>query len=118
MAPAVGACYPEPRPPQRPPPTRPPNLMRRRHRMRTILLCLGLLLTLVPGTARAGDWPGWRGPRGDGISDEKGVPVKWGADDIAWKTPIPGKGHSSPIVSGDRVFLTTCVEEDARRLGG
>jgi outer membrane protein assembly factor BamB len=76
-----------------------------------ILLFLGL-----SAAVRAGDWPGWRGPRGDGVSDDKDVPVMWSAtDNIAWKTPIPGKGHSSPIVWGDRVFVTTCLEEDAKR---
>jgi outer membrane protein assembly factor BamB len=84
--------------------------------MRTTTLALTLSLLVCGGAARAGDWPGWRGPRGDGSSDEKDVPVKWGAtDNVAWKAPIPGKGHSSPIVWGDRVFLTTCLEEDARR---
>jgi outer membrane protein assembly factor BamB len=78
---------------------------------------LGLLLVALTGFAHAGDWPGWRGPGGDGVSDEKAVPVQWSAtDNIAWKTPIPGKGHSSPIVWGDRAFVTTCVEEDGRRL--
>ncbi len=85
--------------------------------MRMTTICLGLLVLSVP--ARAGDWPGWRGPHGDGTSDEKGLPVKWSAaDNVAWKTPIPGKGHSSPIVSGDRVFLTTCLEQDAKGKAG
>jgi outer membrane protein assembly factor BamB len=84
--------------------------------MRMTIHCLGLVLLVLAHTARAGDWPGWRGPRGDGTSDEGTVPVRWSAtDNIAWKTPIPGKGHSSPIVCGDRVFVTTCVEEDAKR---
>jgi outer membrane protein assembly factor BamB len=83
-------------------------------RLRTI--CLGVLVLALAGAARAGDWPGWRGPRGDGVSDEKDTPIKWSAtENVAWKTAIPGKGHSSPIVWGDRVFLTTCIEEDAKR---
>jgi outer membrane protein assembly factor BamB len=81
--------------------------------MRAMAICLVVLV--VPPFARAGDWPGWRGPHGDGTSDETGLPVKWGANDnIAWKTFIPGKGHSSPVVWGDRVFLTTCLEDEAR----
>jgi outer membrane protein assembly factor BamB len=83
--------------------------------MRLTTICLGALVLAFSGPARAGDWPGWRGPHGDGTSAEKGVPIKWSAtDNVAWKTAIPGKGHSSPIVCGDRVFLTTCLEEDAR----
>ncbi len=81
--------------------------------MRLTTICLALLA--LSGTAAAGDWPGWRGPHGDGTSDDKGVPLRWTAtENVAWKTPIPGKGHSSPVVWGDRVFLTTCLEEDAR----
>ncbi len=63
---------------------------------------------LEPSLAPAADWPSWRGPTGDGISPETGVPVRWSADgNIAWKTPISGTGHSSPIVSAGRIFLTS-----------
>jgi outer membrane protein assembly factor BamB len=65
----------------------------------------------------AEEWPQWRGPRGDGTSLETGIPIHWSAtENIKWKTPIPGKGHSSPIVWGDRIFLTTCVEQQQQRL--
>jgi len=78
--------------------------------------CLAVLVLAFSGAAQAGDWPGWRGPRGDGTSADTDVPIKWsGSDNVAWKTPIPGKGHSSPIVWGDRVFVTTCREQDAPR---
>ena len=57
------------------------------------------------------NWPQWRGPTGMGVSDETGLPLSWGVDrNLVWKTPIDGKGHSSPIVWGDRVFLTTAIE--------
>jgi outer membrane protein assembly factor BamB len=72
---------------------------------------------LVAGAARAEEWPGWRGPRGDGTSSETGIPRTWSkTENIVWKTPIPGIGHSSPIVWGDRVFVTSCVEEEGKRL--
>lgn len=65
----------------------------------------------------ADDWPQWRGPRGDGHSTETNVPLKWStSENIAWKVAIPGKGHSSPIIVGDRVFLTTCIESEQRRV--
>src|SRR5438270_4499868 len=65
----------------------------------------------------ADDWPQWRGPRGDGHSPETNVPLKWStSENVAWKVAIPGKGHSSPIVVGDRVFLTTCIESEQRRV--
>jgi outer membrane protein assembly factor BamB len=60
----------------------------------------------------------FRGPHLDGVSREKDeFPTKWSApDNIAWKREIPGTGHSSPVVTGDRIFLTTCVEESGERL--
>jgi len=56
----------------------------------------------------------WRGPRGDGTSLDTGFPTTWDAAtgaNIAWTCEIPGKGHSSPVVWNDRVFLTTCLED-------
>ncbi len=71
------------------------------------------VLGLIALSAHAQNWPGWRGPTADGVTPEKNFPIKWSANDnIAWKTPIPGRGHSSPVVWGDRVFVTSCVEGD------
>ncbi len=57
------------------------------------------------------NWPGWRGRNGSGVSDESALPDTWSPTSrIAWKTPIPGRAHSSPIVWGDRLFLTTATE--------
>lgn len=65
----------------------------------------------------AEEWPQWRGPRADGSSTETHVPLRWSAtSNVAWKTPIPGKGHSSPVVHGDHVFLTTCLESEKKRV--
>jgi outer membrane protein assembly factor BamB len=65
----------------------------------------------------AENWPCWRGPRGDGTSRETIAPLRWSSqDNVVWKTAVPGKGHSSPVVWGDRIFVTTCVEQDGRRL--
>jgi outer membrane protein assembly factor BamB len=65
----------------------------------------------------AEEWPGWRGPRGDGTSTETNVPLKWSkTENILWKTQLPGIGHSSPIVWGDRVFVTSCIEKEQKRL--
>src|SRR5262249_31404406 len=53
------------------------------------------------------DWLGFRGPGGAGVSTERGLPVKWSAsENVVWKTKLPGPGLSSPVVTGDRVFLT------------
>jgi len=74
-----------------------------------VLICVILASS---SRAFAENWPGWRGD-GRGISSEKNLPLKWSENEgVKWKTPIPGTGHSSPIVWGNRVFLTTAVAED------
>jgi outer membrane protein assembly factor BamB len=82
--------------------------------MRSATLAVFFTLTAL---ATAEDWPGWRGPRGDGTSNETGLPVRWSADNnVRWKVDVPGIGHSSPIVTGDRIILTSCREETKERL--
>jgi outer membrane protein assembly factor BamB len=77
-----------------------------------------ILAALTSAAARAGDWPAWRGPRLDGTPTEKGpFPLQWSdTENVLWKTEIPGKGHSSPIVWGNRIFLTSCIEATGERL--
>lgn len=76
-----------------------------------------LLLLLATLSAPADNWPQWRGLNGDGISAETNVPVKWSAsENIAWRTPVTGEGHSSPVVWQDSVFLTTAVSNSQERL--
>jgi outer membrane protein assembly factor BamB len=62
------------------------------------------------------NWPRWRGPQQDGHSAETDLPVKWSAANIAWKTELPGIGQSSPIIWGDRIFLTSEKDKGAERL--
>ena len=55
-------------------------------------------------------WPQWRGPLGTGFAPESDPPVEWSeTKNVRWKVALPGKGHSTPIVSGDRIFLTTAI---------
>lgn len=71
---------------------------------------LGLLVTacLAALPTRAHDWPEFRGPTGQGISPARNVPIHWSAtENIAWKTPIPGSGWSSPVLVKGRLYLTT-----------
>ena len=76
--------------------------------MRTVWMGL-VVMSIAAAPAMAEQWPTWRGPRGDGTSLEKNVPVTWSArDNITWKVRIPGKGHSSPVVWDDRIYVTTC----------
>jgi outer membrane protein assembly factor BamB len=72
-------------------------------------------LSIVALAARAEDWPGWRGPTYQGISTENDLPIRWSAtENVAWKTPIAGQGWSSPIVFGDRVFVTATDPEGVK----
>lgn len=65
----------------------------------------------------AEDWPCWRGPRLDGTSLETNVPIYWNANsNIAWKTELPGAGHASPIVFGDRIFTVSAAADTQERL--
>src|SRR5687767_5535847 len=70
------------------------------------------VFTLLALTLLGADWPQWRGPTGQGISAESPLPTNWNAQsaNIRWKAQIRGDGNSSPIVSGDRVYLTTAYE--------
>jgi outer membrane protein assembly factor BamB len=60
----------------------------------------------------AQEWTRFRGPNGSGISPAKTIPTIWAEKDINWKAPLPGTGHSSPVLWGSRVFLTTAEEEN------
>jgi outer membrane protein assembly factor BamB len=62
--------------------------------------------------AAAQEWPQFRGPDGQGHSTERGLPIEWAEGrNVAWKTPLPGLGWSSPVVANGRVWLTTAVEQ-------
>ena len=58
------------------------------------------------------DWPWWRGPRRDGSAgDGPKPPLTWSAEEnVLWKVPVPGRGHGSPAVHGDQVYLAACEE--------
>jgi outer membrane protein assembly factor BamB len=76
--------------------------------------CLtAIMLLAVANTntnAQTTHWPQFRGPGARGVSANEGLPARWSAtENIAWKTEIPGRGWSSPVVWGDRVFLTTVI---------
>jgi len=66
-----------------------------------------LLLVSVVGSASAGDWSGFRGSDGSGVSDDQHIPLQWSSEkNLHWKTELPGPGSSSPITVGDKVFVT------------
>ena len=71
-------------------------------------LISGVLLTT---SVSASDWSQWRGPNGNGIADGAAPPVKWsGSRNVVWKTPVPGRGHSSPTIVGNRIYMATADE--------
>ena len=72
---------------------------------------------LSPLTATAGDWPAWRGPNLNGVADaDQQPPVEWSArKNVVWKTPVPGRGHSSPTIVGNRIFLATADEVEQKQ---
>lgn len=88
-------------------------------RMRILALTLTILCTGFTPSAqtRGGDWPSWRGPNG-GVAPDRSLPTRWSAsDNIAWKAPLAGAGVSTPIVSGDRVYVTSQIGAGVRRAG-
>jgi outer membrane protein assembly factor BamB len=77
-----------------------------------------LLPALLMGCAAgaAPDWPQFRGPRGDGTTTARNVPMTWSkTNHLGWKVAVPGRGRSSPVVLGDRVWLTLAVEQGVVR---
>jgi outer membrane protein assembly factor BamB len=83
------------------------------------LLWASLLAASVNGVGRSADWPQFRGPNGSATSAEAHLPTEWGADkNIDWKVNLPGYGWSSPVVWGDKVFVTTAVTDKQVKPGG
>jgi outer membrane protein assembly factor BamB len=76
----------------------------------SLLSCAGLLLAAAP-SARASDWPEFRGPTGQGLAAARSVPLEWSeTNNVAWKQPIPGAGWSSPVLRDNKLYLTTALE--------
>jgi outer membrane protein assembly factor BamB len=69
-----------------------------------------------PGMGAEPDWPRWRGPHADGHSHEQYLPIEWNADSIVWRAELPGEGQSSPVIWGDRIFLTSALDAGRQRL--
>lgn len=82
-------------------------------RSRQLVCLLSAIVIAAGSTLAAANWPQWRGPHGQGISVETSLPTEWSPTrHIKWKVAIAGRGHSTPVVWGDRVFLTTAIEGD------
>ncbi|MCR9201609.1 MAG: PQQ-binding-like beta-propeller repeat protein [Planctomycetaceae bacterium] len=64
----------------------------------------------------ASDWPRWRGPQQNGHSTEGSLPVQWSSDSVTWKVAVKGKGQSSPVIVGNRIFLTSALRDGEERV--
>lgn len=85
--------------------------------VRKVTAAAAALVVLAPKVS-ADHWPQWRGPQQTGVSGETGLPVEWSeARGVAWRTPLDGSGVSSPVVWGDRVFVTSQAGAGVRRPG-
>ena len=83
---------------------------------RTTLTILSLFISFA--LANAEDWPQLRGPNGNGVSPETGLPLTWGEDEnIAWRAQLGGQGLSSPIADGERVIVTSQIGRGEVRPG-
>src|SRR5262249_5159478 len=78
----------------------------------------GTQTVLPEGAAeRANNWPGFRGPWGNGVCAEKTLPLSWGPqENIAWKAALPGPGASSPVIWGEHVFVTCFTGTKAKEI--
>src|SRR6266516_7455066 len=77
--------------------------------IRSVLLAFFTCFALLAFSAED-NWPHWRGLRDDGSIEGGKYPVKWDADKVLWKAPLPGKGCSTPIVWNQQIYLTAPVE--------
>jgi outer membrane protein assembly factor BamB len=73
-----------------------------------------LPLLFLSSIATAADWPEWRGDGGQGQSSAKGLPATWSeTSGVVWKSELPGRGHSTPVLAGGQIWLTTAIEKAA-----
>ena len=71
---------------------------------------------VVSPSVGAEEWSQWRGPRGDGHSGAKDLPIKWSKQNVLWRTRIPGRGQSSPVAWGNRIYLTSATDGGRKRV--
>ncbi len=81
---------------------------------RFVLLIATIGSAFCSEVAAAADWPQWRGPDGQGhAAAAQDLPVTWSeTENIAWKTPLPGRGWSSPVIDGKQIWMTTAIETE------
>src|SRR5205823_4217173 len=81
--------------------------------VRRVVLLSGCLLLAV--SARAENWPQWRGAKLDGVSNETGLPTTWSkTENVVWRLPLAGSAGATPVVWDDHIFLTTADGSDLK----
>src|SRR3954465_2065839 len=86
--------------------------------MRSLALCLSLLACLtaaLASSAVAQEWTRFRGPNGTGESETTTIPASWTDKDLNWKVELPGIGHSSPVLWGEKLFILSADSKAATR---
>ena len=88
-------------------------------KLTTLARPVALALSLAFSASASAQWPQFRGPSGQGLASETGLPLEWSESrNVLWKSPVPGRGWSSPSISGGRVWLTTSIEGSEGRQRG
>lgn len=83
---------------------------------RAALLFFSMMVCCGTHAVVAANWPAWRGPDGMGVCGEKNLPVRWSTNEnVRWRVPLPDRGNSTPIVWGNRVFVTQAIEKEGKR---
>lgn len=86
--------------------------------LRTCLSFILLMAASVMALAAESNWPQWRGPTANGVAPQGDPPVAWSeTQNVRWKTRIPGQGHATPVIWGDRIFVLTAVPLGGAQLG-
>ena len=85
--------------------------------MKTHLLCSLLCAFSAMSSLSAANWPAWRGPTNDGVTEETDLPLTWSpSEHVKWRTSLPERGNSTPVIWGDKIFLTQAVQEKRQLL--
>ncbi len=83
----------------------------------TLLFSCCTAFTILATDSLAANWPTWRGPNGDGKSPERNFPVQWNqTHNVRWRVDLPDRGNSSPVLWGNKLFVTQAIEKDGRRM--
>ena len=83
---------------------------------RSASLCATLVLAICSTVSLQANWPAWRGAQGTGVTTEKDLPMTWSdTENVRWKIPLPDRGNSTPVIWGDKIFVTQAMEKENLR---